>query len=177
MSLLERRCWALPWLVIALLGALAISWSKLQEHRDAAELAAAEYVDCLRLADAIDATRATPVAGDQGPFRSRQLLSAIQDAAGIAGIDADRTVRSVQPRQGTRVGNSPYVQHVADLRLQGISRKQLVTFTTSLIESSRGLRVTSMQLSSVGNDANQDMWNVDSLTLSYASYEPESPAP
>lgn len=148
------------------------SYSRLLHHRDTVVIAAADYAQCLSLAQAIEAARATAAPEGQNPFESRQLLQAIQEAAESAEIDPERAVRSIRPRPGKRVDKTPYLEHAAELKLRQITRKQLVAFVATLVENSAGLRVSMLQLSTADVESETDQWNVDPLLLTYLAYEP-----
>lgn len=173
---------ALPVLLVAvLLGVAGWSLDRLVDRRDRAEAAARETAQCLRLAEAIEHTRRSatlnPLTGGD-PLQTRQLQQLIQAAADQAGIDPDQAVRSIRPRPGQRLADGPYTEHAAELKLQHVSRQQLVAFMHALMRDNPGLHVRSLRLVVAGQNGQQgDRWNADPLTLTYLIYQPVSQEP
>ena len=168
-------------LVAVLLGVAGWSLDRLVDRRDRAEAAARETAQCLRVAETIERTRRsatlTPLAGGD-PLQTRQLQQLIQAAADRAGMDPDQAVRSIRPRPGQRLADSPYTEHAAELKLQHVSRQQLAAFMHALMRDNPGLRVRSLRLVVAGHDGPQgDRWDADPLTLTYLIDQPVSQEP
>lgn len=162
-------------LIVALVGVAGWSMNRLMTSKHRAGVVSHETAECIRLADAIEQTRRPQTFAGDEPLEQRQLLELIQHAADEAGIDPNQAIRSIRPQPSRQPAEGMYAEHSAELKLYGVTRKQLAAFMHGLMRHHPGLSVRNIRLSfNEQDEARVDRWNVDALTISYLVYQPHS---
>ncbi len=133
-----------------------------------------ELVEAQKLVAEIGSANSKPRIASTETEASEVTMRRISDSVASSGVDSDSLV-SVLPYEPTRLGNSDYQQRQTEIKLQAITLPLLVRFATSLENSSAGLVVRDIAMSSsrMRSPSARELWDV-TLILTQMIYSPTS---
>ena len=156
--------------VIFIVLTIAAIWntSLMYSEKSHARIARQDLNSSNELASDIIALKNQPTLVFAQAMEVQELGERLDAALKLA--EATNTLGSVTPRSPRRVGESPYIHKPTELRLNGLSLNQLVTFLHHLTSDS-SLTVSDLRLVQPTQPAPRFVWNAEA-TVSYLIYSP-----
>jgi hypothetical protein len=148
------------------LGA-ALSYQYMVGQESAAQTAAANLAEGLRLMGQIEALSHQPMLAADRERQERETVGLVEDAAKSVGIKPKRFAH-----QGARrLGDTVYKEKPMQVLLQGITLRQLVDLELAVSQADAGLNLESIRLSIPREGDANDLWTAE-VVLSYLIYDP-----
>jgi hypothetical protein len=165
-------------LAVTLLATVAWSFQYMSDRRDAADAAERDLADGLRMMGQIEqASRLPAMAADRERLANEttSLIEAAAKSAGMAtggapGGTAVGTLRRISHEPPRQVGQTAYKEKPAQVQLQMVTLKELVTFALAVSGPQAGLNIDSLRLGVPREAEAGDRWSAE-LVLTYLIYD------
>ncbi|MFP4145631.1 MAG: hypothetical protein ACOCTI_07620 [Phycisphaeraceae bacterium] len=163
--------------LLAILAGTAV-WS-LGRYRAAADRldhAREQTREVASLVREIHALRSRPAANGGRELDEVRLGALLSDAAEAAGLDSRHAIRSIDAPRSRRLMEGRqetfYRQLQTEVQLDGVTMEQLFRFAHALASHNRGLRVSSVYLTSPQGASAAARWSLRPMVVSYLVYDP-----
>lgn len=162
-------------LILAAAAAMAaMAWLELREAHEAVRRAAGDLEDCRRLAAEMAEFDKLPAFAVLEPESPRELVDHVQAASQQASLPPEALVR-IEPQAWQRPGDGPYRIRPTRLELRNVTLPQAASFAWHLSDSSRGLTVRDLRLSSEQREGSPrgavETWTAE-VTLTQLVFSP-----
>jgi len=159
-------------LIAGVLAGIVLSWcyGDMARARGAAKRAAADLVECGRMAAAIENRSRQPAKASEHEQLAAETTGLIETAAKDADIELHSLIR-ISPEPPRRLGDTVYKEKPTQVFLKDITLKQLVGLVHNLLTSKNNLEVKALRLAAPRPDDTADNWTAE-LVLTYLIYDP-----
>jgi len=159
-------------LIAAGLLAAVLGWcyGAMARARTTAQHAAADLVECRRMAAAIENRSRQPAKASEHEQLATETTGLIEAATRDADIEPRSLIR-ISPEPPRRLGDTVYKEKPTQVFLKDITLKQLVGLVHNLLASKNNLEVKALRLAAPRPDDTTDNWTAE-LVLTYLIYDP-----